>query len=671
MKRLSLILLGFVAICQLAIAQKSIPPPVKFGKVTPEDFKKTVYSLDSNASAIVIADIGSTEMVGNDKGSFSLEFKNYRRAQILNKNGYDIANVEIWIYTRGDLEEELSSLKAVTYNLENGKVVETKLDVKGSVFKDKISQNQVVKKFTFPNIKEGSIIEYEYKIHSDFTFNFQPWTFQGEYPSLWSEYTVSIPEFYYYVTMAQGYQPFVVKEQKTRRDNFTVSSNNTAYSTDRSSFSANVGEWRWAMQNIPALKEESYTSTLRNHVAKIEFQLAELRYPFTPRNVMGTWPSTCEDLLKDEDFGAQLAKDNGWLNDVMDDAIGKATTKVDKARNIYAYVRDNMTCTNYNRIYLEKNLRQVLKSRNGNESEINLLLVAMFRKAGIDADPVILSTRSHGYAYALYPLMSKFNYVIAQSWIDGKAYYLDASRSQLGFNKLAYECYNGHARVVSPQATALDFNSDSLRERKLTSVFIINDEKGNMTGSLTEAPGYFESNSIRNKIKSKGKNQFFSDIKKDLSTDMEMQEEVIDSLDKYDDPVSVRYKFDIKNDKPDILYFNPMFTEGWKENPFKSAERYYPVEMPYTMDETYLLRLDVPEGYEIDELPKQVIVKLNEQDDGMFEYRLSASNGVISLRSRLRISRAYFMPEEYEMLREFFALVVKKHAEQIVFKKKK
>ena len=84
-----------------------------------------------------------------------------------------------------------------------------------------------------------------------------------------------------------------------------------------------------------------------------------------------------------------------------------------------------------------------------------------------------------------------------------------------------------------------------------------------------------------------------------------------------------------------------------------------------------LLQLSVPEGYAVDELPKQVVVKLNEEGDGMFEYRISESNGTVSLRSRLRLRRSYFQPEEYEMLREFFNLIVKKHSEQIVFKKKK
>src|SRR5690348_182768 len=140
-KKLLILLLSFCLFKLQNFAQEKAP--VKFGKVTPEDFKPTVYDIDSSASAVIIADVGSTEMLGNSKGSISLEFQKYRRARILNKNGYDIGNVSIGIYTNGDAEEELVNLKAVTYNLENGKVVETKLETKSSVFKDKINKNLV------------------------------------------------------------------------------------------------------------------------------------------------------------------------------------------------------------------------------------------------------------------------------------------------------------------------------------------------------------------------------------------------------------------------------------------------------------------------------------------------------------------------------------------------
>jgi hypothetical protein len=241
----------------------------------------------------------------------------------------------------------------------------------------------------------------------------------------------------------------------------------------------------------------------------------------------------------------------------------------------------------------------------------------------------------------------------------------------MGFGRLGTECYNGHARVINESATPIDFNSDSLMERKLTSVFIINDEKGNITGSIQQTPGYYESYSLRSRIKDKGKDQLFADIKKGFNAEVEIKNPTIDSLESYDQPLHIKYEFDMTTEKEDILYFNPMFGEGWKENPFKSAIRRYPVEMPFAVDETYLLRLDVPNGYVIDELPKQVMVKLNEEEDGMFEFRLSESGGTISLRSRIRLRRAFYAPEEYELLREFFNLIVKKHNEQIVFKKKK
>lgn len=92
--------------------------------------------------------------------------------------------------------------------------------------------------------------------------------------------------------------------------------------------------------------------------------------------------------------------------------------------------------------------------------------------------------------------------------------------------------------------------------------------------------------------------------------------------------------------------------------------------MPYVSDEVFTLNWAIPQGYEVDELPKSARATLN-GTDGYFEYILQQSDSYIQFRFRLQLKKANFQPEEYATLREFFDLVVKKQAEQIVLKKKK
>ena len=224
--------------------------------------------------------------------------------------------------------------------------------------------------------------------------------------------------------------------------------------------------------------------------------------------------------------------------------------------------------------------------------------------------------------------------------------------------------------MLNAEATPLEFSADSLLERKTTSIILNTNEKGEMIGALQQSPGYFESHNIREAVKEKGKDEYFKEMKKAYGEDMELTNPRIDSLDKLEENVAISYDFKLNQEKEDIIYINPMFGEGYKENPFKSAKRYYPVEMPYASDETYTFTMFIPEGYAVDELPKSTIVKLNQEGDGRFEYLISQSGSAISMRSRIQLKRAYYEPDEYDMLREFFNLIVKKQNEQIVLKKK-
>ncbi len=661
-------LLYFVFISFISVAQDKAP--AKFGKISAADFSNKVYSVDSNANAVVIADVGSSQIVGNSKGWFSLEFKHFRRVHILNKNGYGEANVEIPLYVSNNSEENLDDLKAYTYNIENGKVVETKLE-KGSIFKDKPSKNWEIRKFTFPGIKEGSIIEYQYTVTSDFLFNLQPWSFQGGSPVLWSEYNLRIPEFLGYVFLSQGYRQFDVNDRKSSNERYNIRDTRGTGATENYTLPASVTDYHWVMKNVPALKAEPFTSTLSNHISRITFQLSEFRYPLTYRKIMGSWQDVAKQLTDDEDFGASLYKNNNWIGEYIDPVIKGENDPLVKAQKVYAFVRDHYTCTSHYGKYLSESLKNIAKKRNGSVADINLLLIAMLNYADVKTKPVILSTRDNGYAYELYPVMERINYVVAQANIGDKQYLLDASEPRLGFGKLTPECYNGPARVIDELGTLLPLYSDSLMERKLSSVLINTDEKGNVKGTIQSVLGYYESLETRNKIKENGRDNFFKEIQKSFGQETELENKTVDSLDNFEMPVTIKYDFKFEPDDQNTIYINPFFGEAYKTNPFKSAERFYPVEMPYASDETVVFTLIIPEGYVVDELPKSIRMALNEQGDGKFEYLISETGGTISMRSRLTLKRAYYQAEEYELLREFFNQVVKKEAEQIVLKKKK
>ncbi|SDH55045.1 DUF3858 domain-containing protein [Chitinophaga filiformis] len=643
---------------------------VRFGKVDPEDFAATSFEKDTSAHAVVIADIGSSEFQV-ERDHFELTYKRFKRIKVVDKNGYDAASEEIPLYISGQLEEKLINLKAVAYNLENGKVVETKMESK-SVFTDKYDKNHILKKFTVPGVKEGTIIEYTYSVTSPFYFNLQPWNFQNEYPTLQSEYSVTIPEIYDFVFLKQDINSMLTVKTTVDRQtyNVTYESNGPTGASQHGSFSANTVKNVWTAKDIPALREESYTTSLRNHITRIEFQLSAIKYPESPiKPILGNWQKFSEDLNKDENFGADLSKNNGYLGDVVDQLTNGLKDDTAKARRIYNYVRNNFTCTDHSSLYLTKPLKTVFSSHNGSEADINLLLIAMLRRAKLHADPVVLSTRNHGFTHELYPLKSRFNYTMAAVTVDTLTYFLDASRPYLGFGRVDMSCYNGHARMLTAESVPVYFNPDDLLEQKSTFVMLMGGEGGILKGSLQQYPTYFESCAMRSSIKDKGKDAYFKGKEKDFVAETVISGVELENLDDNEEVLKLKYDFDMKADDAGMIYINPLFTEAMRKNPFRSQERRYPVEMPCVMDETYTLNLTVPDGYVVEEIPKSAMVKFNE-NEGVFQYLIQQSENSIQFRSRIKLNRAVFAADEYNSLRDFFDMIVKKQSEQIVLKRK-
>jgi len=672
------LILLFITISTSFIGHTQQKPPVNFGKVTPADFvipSNTVT--DSSTAAVFIADIGNTSFKGNDKGGISYIFKRKTRIKIFNKKAFELATIRIRLYTDGDSRERLENIAATSYNLENGIVVATKME-KSDLFADRIDKNWLEQKFTLPAVKENTVIEYSYTVVSDFYFNIPEWSFQNvNYPCLWSEYEVNIPSLVGYVFSKRGVHPFYIDKADDGHENYlikrTYDDARSIAGNDMMSISANTVKHRWVMKDIPAFYVENYLFSPYNYIDKIDFQLAQTFDGQTVHPVKNTWTKAIDDMLKGKDFAAFFTEQDGnnWLDKPLA-SIVKSNDPLQQAKEIFYYLTSNFTCTNYHDKYIKTTLQDVLKNRKGSVGEINLLLTDMLLRKQITAAPVVLSTREYGYNYASYPVLGRLDYVICKVTIDDRVYYLDASRPNLGFGHLPPNCYNGHARVIGLQDSAsVYFLADSLKELQTILVNIVNDTDGKsgLTGSYTNSPGYMDSYLLRASLNEGGQKKYFDNLQTAAGDELQITETGIDSLNDPENPVKVNMGFNIKTAATDIIYFSPIFWGEMKTNPFSAAVRKYPVEMPYPMHQVYSLTMETPAGFVVDEMPKQARVSFND-GEGYFEYLIQKTEELIQLRVTVSMKKAYFPPEEYNSLREFFGYIVKKESEQIVFKKK-
>jgi hypothetical protein len=672
MKKSLLLLCASVILIKVAFSQDM--PTVKFGKISATDFTVNSPVVDSNSDAIVLADMGTCKFVGNNKGWFSIIFTEYKRIKLFNKNGFAAANIHIGLYKYGTAMEKLKDLKAATYNLEGGSIRSIKLDEK-EVFQEALSKNYVEKKFAFPGIKEGCIIEYSYQIESDFLFELHPWKFQGEYPCLWSSYEVQVPAIFNYTILKQGDLNYFINTTGQKNEVFNVRQQpGQSYPPEAEQVYAvntSVTVKNWVMKNVPALRRQDYTSSIENYISKMEFQLSEYRFPDEPvENKMKNWDMVSKELLKADDFGGPLYEENVWVSEELKNVKTDGVSDEQKARNVFAYMRDNYTCTGKSGIFLseEATFKSIIKKRSGTVSDLNLLLVAMIRASRLEAYPVILSTRAHGSPHQHYPLLEDFDYIICQLNIGGAVYYLDASNPYLGFGKLQPKCYNGMARIVNHQSKEVNLNADDLQENSVAAITLVNNGSG-LSGTCHRVLGYNGSLALREEsFSNNGKKNYFEDEEKKYSDDVSIKNGKFDSLKTYDDPVGVTYDVELKLKDEELIDLNPMLAEQMKENPFKAQDRIYPVELPFASNRVYIFAMEVPHGYRVEELPKSQILSMPD-GKAKFEYQIAQDVKGIQLRCSLQISKTFYSTDDYQNLRAFFAQIIKKESELIVFKK--
>jgi hypothetical protein len=196
------------------------------------------------------------------------------------------------------------------------------------------------------------------------------------------------------------------------------------------------------------------------------------------------------------------------------------------------------------------------------------------------------------------------------------------------------------------------------------------DETVELKGKLNfSREGYFACN-MRKDYFNKGQETY---VKEFLgSRPWELQKSDFQNMSTVDQSVKENHELTIRDHATvagEVIYLNPFVTSQIQSNPFKLENREYPVDFGSQSEETYMCKFTIPEGYVVDELPQSKALVLP-GNAAKFLYNAAQTGNIVSITSNFQINRNIFLQNEYKQLREFYNLVVAKHAEQIVLKKK-
>jgi hypothetical protein len=636
-------------------AQKGIPA---FGKIDKEDLLLKECEFDKDAEAYKLLSYGDVhyEILAEN---FNIITERRTRIKILKEKGLDQANIKIPFYSQSNYEN-IRNISAVTYNLDNaGNVVTTKLE-KSSIYLKPINNQLSEVSFTLPDVKVGSVIEFKYTDAKKTIGSVDDWYFQDDIPTRLSIYRILIPSVFRFATQVLTYQNVDLKKD-VRNDNLFYKG---------STISNESEERTYTLKDVPALREEPFMGAEKDYLQRIVSQLGRIEYPNgSVEDVRSTWPKLTEDLLKNEDFGLQLKKNLPHTKS-LDDSLKLVQGDFKKMVLVYDYVRRNMNWNGSENIYSSQGIKSAWDKKSGSNAELNFVLIDLLRDAGLKAYPMLVSTKDNGTVNTLYPFLDQFNNTMACVFIDDEKYFLNAADKYNPAYLIPYDVLDNDAFIVD--ATNGGWVKLSNKKDTWKSVVTLNADitpDAVMQGKAT-VYNYGYSKNPRVKKWEEDKKSFEDYFTKDFTgikvKNVEVKNQEIDSL-----PLQEKLDFSLPvNASGEYKYFTINLFQGLEKNPFIADDRKTDIDFNYPQSYTLLGKVDIPEGYEFDELPHNI--RMIMPDSSITLKRLiQADSTSIQFRINLDFSRSFYSAADYPLLQEFYKKLFNTLNEQIVIKKKK
>jgi len=661
--KMKFLLIFSLLLSQYTYAQKLV---VEFGKISQEEIEMKSYEKDKQAKAVILYDKGNSIFFDTDNG-YNIRFTRHRRIKIFDKSKSQNAEVSIPYYVDGNGKTEtINSIEAITYNTRDGKLTQKFLDP-STVYEERINERLYNKKFIFPDVQDGAILEYRYVLETPFHFNLPDWTFQDMNPTVYSEYQVSMIPFYEYVFLVQGISRFDYQNSTVAKEKRTWGNVNLLYGK-------NVGSGiefqdyvhTYVLKDVPAFNDESYLSSINDYIIKMDFQLAKFHNPNGGNfDIISTWSALNESLLKHEKFGKYLKSASKIAKQILTEELilGNKDNR-QKVKTIIDYTKSSFEWNGNNSKYASQSAKEFFEKKKGNAADINLFMIAILNEADIDAKPLILSTRNHGKIPSDYPFDHFTNYVIALINTD-LPMLADGTEVLLPYDKLPTRCNNEIGLVVekedtprwislvnnilSIESSTIRMRLDSLNRDAIAQVYI----------QSTEYESFIARNRFKNdslKIK-----EFYSNKVGDIRKSLTIGYESTNS------PYSMNFESRYETEKlGDKVVIKPFLNLPLSENSLIQKNRTYPVDFIYPWENKFETIMEIPSDFRVSELPEEYNLE-NELAEINLNYSLDGS--ILTVKGNYMFKKSIYVANEYSRIKFYLDQIVKYFNQPIVLEK--
>ncbi|HOZ78782.1 MAG TPA: DUF3857 domain-containing protein [Ferruginibacter sp.] len=643
--------MNFKAVCfslfflclQLNAALAQLSP---FAQVSDKEIQLKECSFDTDADVVVLLDEAHSDY--DDR--YQLLTRRHIRLKILKEKGVADANISLQFYSKDDFEY-ITEVKAVTINAGAGGEVSTNAVDRKSIFTRKINERVGEVSFSFPAVKVGSILEYEYLSTMKHYGGLQDWYFQETRPVITSRYNLVIvpnTEFIYQVWKKPDLQVTVTPKEST----------NSVY---------------FEMNNIPGLRNEPYIDSRRDYLQKVVFQLSAYGKGngFGGNKYMTSWDEVARELRVYDGFGSVIGKTIPGTDEFIN-SVKAIPDGMVKMKTVYDFVRSNMGWNGVYSRFAFDGLKSPWQKKTGNSGEINFILLNLLVESGLEVYPSLVSERWHGRINTEYPFIDQFNSVVACVKINGKNYYLDATKKFTPAHIIPYELLNTTAFVLKGKKGELvNILNDSLGYKEIVFNKLKVLEDGSIEGDTKVSSIEYARTEKKEEYTDKQPG-FLRNLVKDEKIQVEIKKatasnEANDSL-----PFEQDYHFISRAGAAGEYLLIPVnLFSGFTYNPFLSQNRFSNINFGYKRSITILTDIVLPEGMVPEELPKSMRLTNEEKDIVMTRSTdYNENDHLIRAMIKIEFSRSLYQADEYEVLQLFYKKMFEYMDEQVLLKKK-